>query len=93
MGIRVVVAGYGAVVHRVSHAIVGLIVAHAALIILQTVRLWDKPRNRGQLHGTAHTPNLHRDEFQNDRSYNKPNAAANMQWFVNLCTPLILLNS
>lgn len=55
------VAGHGAVVHLVSHAIVGLVVAHAALIVLQTVRLRDKPGDGGELHGTSHTPDLHRD--------------------------------
>lgn len=43
MGEPMKVAGYGAVVHWVSHAIVRLIIAHAALVILQTVRFWDKP--------------------------------------------------
>ena len=55
------VAGHGAVVHLVSHAVVGLVVAHAALIVLQTVRLRDKPGDGGELHGTSHTPDLHRD--------------------------------
>lgn len=77
MGEGMVVAGHGAVVHWVSQSIVGLIVAHAALIILQTVRLWDKPWNGGQLHGTSHTANLHRDRLQNNTSF-KPNAVENL---------------
>lgn len=71
-----VVAGHSAVVHWMSHAIVGLIVTDAALIILQTIRLWDKPCDGGQLQGTSHTPNLHIDRVQNNTSY-KPNAVAN----------------
>ena len=60
MGECMVVAGNCAVVHWGSHAIVRLIITHAALIILQTIRLWDKPWDGGQLHGTSHTTNLHR---------------------------------
>lgn len=62
-----VVAGHSAVVHWVTHAIVRLIVAHAALIVLQTVRLRDKPWNGGQLHSTSHPPNLHRDRDNNPK--------------------------
>ena len=47
MKVRIVVAGHSAVVQRVPHAIIRLIKAHAALIIFQTVRIWDKPRNGG----------------------------------------------
>lgn len=46
MGECVVVPGHSAIVHWVSHAVVRLIKAHAALIILQTVRLWNKPWDR-----------------------------------------------
>lgn len=54
------VAGHSAVVHWVSQSIVGLIITHAALIILQTVRLCDKPRDGRQLQCTSHTHNLQR---------------------------------
>ena len=60
MGVCMVVAGHSAVVHWVSHPIVRFIIANAALIILQTVRLWNKPRDGGELQSTSHTPNLHR---------------------------------
>lgn len=53
----VVVEGHGPVVHWVAHAVVRLIVADAALIILQTVRIRDKPWNGGQLW----RPNLNRN--------------------------------
>lgn len=56
------VAGHSAVMHWRCHAIVGLIKAHAALVILQTVWLWNKPWNGGKLHTTSHRPNLHRDK-------------------------------
>lgn len=56
-----VIAGHSAVVHWVSHAIVWFIVANAALIILQTIRFCHKPRDRGQLHGASHSPNLQSD--------------------------------
>lgn len=58
-----VVAGHCAVVHWVSHAVVRLIVANAALIVLQAIWLRDKPRNGGQLHSTSHTPDLHRQKI------------------------------
>lgn len=54
------VAGHSAVVHWVSQSIVGLIITHAALVILQTVRLCDKPRDGRQLQCTSHTHNLQR---------------------------------
>ena len=62
MGEGVVVAGNGAVAHLVSHAVVGLVEAHAALVVLQTVGVRDEPRDGGQLHGAPHAANLRGDE-------------------------------
>lgn len=56
------VAWNSAVVHWVSHPVVRLIVAHAALIILQTIRFWNKPWDGGQLHSTSHSSNLRQDK-------------------------------
>lgn len=83
----VVVAWQCAEVHWVSHAIVGLIVANAALIVLQTVRLWDKPRHGGQLQGTSHTPDLHRNGSQNNGGLQTKCCGGLMSSLVYLCSP------
>lgn len=80
MGECMNVAGHSAVVHWVSNSILRLVIAHATLIILQPIRLWDKPWYGGQLHGTSHAPNLHR--YKSYTSY-KPNVFGNC--FGNLC--------
>lgn len=60
MGELMNVAGHSAVVHLVSDSIVSLIIAHTTLIILQPIRILDKPWYGGQLQGTSHAPNLKR---------------------------------
>lgn len=58
MGEGVMVTGNRTKVQWVSQSIIRFIKAHAALIILQPVRIWDKSRDGGQLHCTSHTPHL-----------------------------------
>lgn len=50
----------------VPHAIVRIFITNAALIILQTVRISDKSRNRGHFHWISHTCNL-----DGDRDYSE----------------------
>lgn len=66
MGKCMVISRHSAVVHWVPHSIVGLIITHAALIILQPIRIWDISRDGGKLHGTSHTSNLNKDRLQNN---------------------------
>lgn len=46
-------------VQWVSQSIIRFIKAHAALVIFQPVRFWDKSGDGGQFHCTSHTPDLH----------------------------------
>lgn len=63
MGVCMMVARYSAVVYWVSQSIVRIFKSHTALVIFQPVWLRDKPWDRGELHGTSHSPDLHTESL------------------------------